>query len=238
MRSPPATATCRPAPAGAPSRTGGATSSSAPSSSPVTVWSPTSSRTPGSPTISTPTPSGDYELLTMSDSETALAPEVVDGRLQVSGRDYYSMLLAEQNLPTEGETTVVLDIEKLADSGGSENSLFLGFAQDADNRAVAWYNRNTSRLGFDIVTDGQSFGGWGDVPADLRPGDRLAVTLSGRWLTAYRWHDGQWDRIHTAPVNGNDDITDPQVRAEYRPAVGFRATSGTLAVDNLELRTR
>lgn len=182
--------------------------------------------------------SGDYELLTMSDSEPALAPEVVDGRLQVSGRDYYSMLLAEENLPTAGETTVVLDIEELADPGGSENSLYLGFAQDADNRAVAWYDRNASRLGFDIVTDGQSFGGWGDVPAHLRPGDRLAVTLSGRWLTAYRWHDGQWDRIHTAPVNGNDDITDPQVRAEYRPAVGFRATSGTLAVDNLELRTR
>lgn len=181
---------------------------------------------------------GDYELLTMSDSETALAPEVTDGRLQVSGENYYSMLTAPQTLPAEGEMTVVADIEEFADSGGEENSLFLGFASDAENRAVAWYNRNTSRFGFDIVSDGQTFGGWGDVPAQLRPGDRIAVTLSGRWLTAYRWHDGQWDRIHTAPVNGTDDLTDPQVRAEYHPAIGFRADSGTLAVDNLQLRTR
>src|SRR5699024_9633446 len=142
--------------------------------------------------------SGDYELLTMSDSETALAPDVVDGRLPVSGRDYYSMLLAEESLPTRGETTVVLDIEELAGSGGSENALFLGFAQDADNRAVAWYNRTRSRLGFDIVTDGQTFGGWGDVPAHLRPAGRLAVTLSGRWLTACRRHAGQWARTPPA----------------------------------------
>ena len=181
---------------------------------------------------------GDYELLTMNDSEAALAPEVIDGRLQVSGENYYSMLTADQALPAEGEMTVVLDIEEFAGSEGQENALFLGFASDAENRAVAWYNRNASRLGFDIVTDGQTFGGWGDVPTQLRPGDRLAVTLSGRWLTAYRWHDGVWDRIHTAPVNGTDDLTDPQVRADYHPTIGFRADGGTLAVDNLQLRTR
>ena len=181
---------------------------------------------------------GEYDLLTMSDSEEAVPPEVVEGRLQVSGENYYSMLTAPQTLPGEGDLTVVADIEEFAETDGEENSLFLGFAADEDNRAVAWYNRSTSRFGFDIVTDEQTFGGWGDVPAQLRPGDRVAVTLSGRWLTAYRWHDGQWDRIHTAPVNGGDDLTDPQVRAEYHPAIGFRSGSGTLAVDNLQLRTR
>src|SRR5699024_4480084 len=121
--------------------------------------------------------SDDYELLTMSDSEAALAPQVVDGRLQVSGQDYYSMLLAEENLPDQGETTVVLDIEELADSGGPERSLFLGVAQDADNRAVAWYNRDTARPGFDIVTDGQTLGGWGEGPAQRGAGGRRAGTV-------------------------------------------------------------
>src|SRR5699024_11378072 len=109
----------------------------------------------------------------------------------------------------------MMDIEEFADSDGAENSLFLGFVKDADTRVVTWYNRNRSRLGFDIVVDGQSYGGWGDVPASLVPGDKLALTLSGRWVNAYRWHDVMGSSIHNATINGTDDITVHQVRSQY-----------------------
>src|SRR5699024_1507323 len=130
----------------------------------------------------------------------------------------------------------MMDIEEFADSDGAENSLFLGFVKDADTRVVTWYNRNQSHLGFDIVVDGQSYGGWGDVPASLVPGDKLARTLSGRRVTASRWSAGQCGRTRTAPATGSDAVTDPQARTQYHAGFGFRATNGAMAIDDFQMR--
>ena len=178
----------------------------------------------------------DYEVLAPSTDPPAGEPEVTDGRLQVEG-EHFTLLRSEAELSGSADNAVVLGIDEFAANDGPENSLHVGFVKDAKNRTMAWYNRETQRFGFDTVVDGKSHGGWGDVPMQLVPGDKIAVTLSGRWLTGYRFHEGRWDRIHTAPVNGPEDLADPDVRADYRAGFGLSSSGGTLAVDDFEVRT-
>ena len=181
----------------------------------------------------------DYEVLSPSAGEPVGDPQVTDGRLQVAGEeDHFTLLRSEAELSASKDTAVVIGIDEFAENDGPENSLQVGFVRDAENRSVAWYNRHTQRFGFDTVVDGKSHGGWGDVPMQLVPGDKIAVTLSGRWLTGYRFHEGRWDRIHTAPVNGPEDLADPDVRADYRAGFALVGSGGTLAVDDFEVRTR
>ena len=57
-------------------------------------------------------------------------------------------------------------------------------------------------------------------------------------MTAYRFHEGRWDRIHSSPINGAQELADPSVRSEYRAGFGLRATSGQLSVDDFEVHAR
>lgn len=179
----------------------------------------------------------DYEVLQPT-GRPAPAPTVADGRLQISGEDYLAILRSKASLPATGDVTSSVTIGDFAETGGRENSLHVGFVADKGTRVGAWYNRSTQRLGFDTFVDGVHTEGWGDVPVQLVPGDKLAVTLSGRWMTAYRFHNGQWDRIHASQVSGVQDLADPAVRANYRAGFGMSASSGTLAVDAFEVRGR
>lgn len=178
-----------------------------------------------------------YEVLQPT-GRPAPAPTIRDGRLQVSGEDYLTILRSKAALPATGDVSSSVTIGDFADTTGAENSLHVGFVADNRTRVGAWYNRSSGRLGFDTFVDGVHTEGWGDVPLQLVPGDKLAVTLSGRWMTAYRFHDGQWDRIHASQVSGAQDLADPAVRATYRAGFGMSATAGTIAVDDVEVRGR
>lgn len=179
----------------------------------------------------------DYEVLQPT-GRPAPAPTVADGSLRVTGEDYLTVLRSKAALPPTGDVSSSVTIGDFADTTGAENSLHVGFVADNRTRVGAWYNRSTGRLGFDTFVDGVHTEGWGDVPVQLVPGDKLAVTLSGRWMTAYRFHDGRWDRIHASQVSGAQDLADPAVRANYRAGFGMSATAGTISVDEVEVRGR
>lgn len=129
---------------------------------------------------------------------------------------------------------------KKADKKADErqDTVQLGYVRDRHTRAMTWYNHATQRLGFDTVVDATLSPASGDVPLQLVPGDELAVTLAGRWMTAYRHHNGHWDRIHSSPVNGEQDLADVAVRRHYRAGFALRASSGTLALDDFAVRGR
>lgn len=44
---------------------------------------------------------------------------------------------------------------------------------------------------------------------------------------------GVWHRVHTAVANGDDNLRDPEVRAQYRYAVALRGDAGTLGIGEL-----
>lgn len=113
-----------------------------------------------------------------------------------------------------------------------QNTLMVGFVRDAQNYSVMWVGHGDHRIGFDTVSDGRLMpnGGNGNVPFAVQEGDRIAMVLSGTWMTGYVERDGVWHRVHTAVANGTDDLTDPAVRAQYRYAVALRGDEGTLKI--------
>lgn len=176
-----------------------------------------------------------YTVLRTSPSEAAPEPVIGNGTLGVSGTSPFYTTVVSDVPVASGDTTIITSVEELKGGTKQQNTIMLGFVRDARNYSVMWYSAIDNRLGFDTVSDGRLTpnGGAGNVPIVVDPGDRLAVTLTGNWMTAYVERNGVWHRAHTAVANGHDDLTDPSVRARYRYAVALRGTNGTIKFGEL-----
>lgn len=176
-----------------------------------------------------------YTTLDTSNWEVAPQPVIGGGVLAVSaGEPFYSTVVSDVPVAA-GDTVVITSVDKWLEGSRRQDTLMVGFVRDAKNYSVMWVGHGDNRIGFDTVSDGRmtANGGNGNVPVVVERGDRIAVVLSGNWMTGYIERDGVWHRVHTGVAMGDDDLRDPAVRAQYRYAVGLRGDAGTLKIGEL-----
>ncbi|UQN28915.1 family 20 glycosylhydrolase [Brachybacterium kimchii] len=181
-----------------------------------------------------------FEVLQPQGKESAPAPRIGGGRLEISSDDPFFSLLAADTTLAKGNMSIEVQIGALLESAKTQNTVMVGTARDAKNYAVAWYSAVDQRIGFDVVSDGVLLpsGAGGTVPAVLGAGDRLGVTVTGTWMAAHVQHQGVWSRVHTGVINAPEDMTDPEVRGRCRAATALRGDAGTLALGELVVRVR
>ena len=176
-----------------------------------------------------------YTTLDTSNWEVAPEPVIGGGVLQVGANEpFYSTVVSDVPVAS-GDSVVITSVDNWLEGAHRQDTLMVGFVRDAQNYSVMWVGHGDNRIGFDTVSGGRLTpnGGNGNVPMVVEKGDRIAVVLSGNWMTGYVERNGVWHRVHTAVAMGDDDLRDPSVRAQYRYAVALRGDAGTLQVGEL-----
>lgn len=179
--------------------------------------------------------SGDYTLLEVDPSVPAPAPQVGDGRLAVSADGDFATLLRSPAALPKGVATVVATVAALPEA--PDGLLCLGVAKDEADYALMWVSA-AGRVGFEIRTNGELTAVIPDAGTVVEPGDRIAATITHRWIAAWAERDGVWHRAHTQALWLAEDMTEKDVRATYRAAVGLRGSGGEVAISSLSLQGR
>ncbi|KQY63818.1 sulfatase [Nocardioides sp. Root140] len=169
---------------------------------------------------------------------------VADGQLSVSAEELTHVVLRSEVAPGSDEVALVLDTGAFAEAG-TQDTVFVGVAKDADNYLLFRYHNGHKRVGFDLrskgrlVTAGQEPHGNLDGTVDLTgPGARYAFVLRGHVATAYADQGSGWEFLFTADTGGVLDLGDPTVRAHYRYATSVRLDDGTITLDGVTARRR
>ncbi|MHA4820295.1 sulfatase-like hydrolase/transferase, partial [Streptomyces aculeolatus] len=164
---------------------------------------------------------------------------VHDSRLAVSADQLTHLVFRSDVAPGSDEVAVVLDPDTFA-GAGTQDTVFVGLARDADNYLLFRYHNGLRRVGWDLridgalITAGAEPVGNLDGTVDLTgPGARYAFVLRGSAATAYADQGGGWEFLFTTDTGGALDLRDPAVRAQYRYALGARLDDGTLTLDGL-----
>jgi predicted Ser/Thr protein kinase len=169
------------------------------------------------------------------DNEVLPRTSAGGGACTGTGDSPYFGLMAGPVL-SSGQAVVTVTFGSFAATGAEEDSVFVGWIKDADDYITAWYNNSRGTTGFDVRVDGELRT---DVPVQIphrfSPGERLALVLSEATITAYAEHQGRFQRLHTAPINGL--LTTDEERRSYRYGFGLRATRGTVSISRLEGRS-
>ncbi|MFB8116957.1 sulfatase [Streptomyces sp. NPDC055962] len=167
------------------------------------------------------------------------AVRVADGQLSVQADTLTHLVFRSDIAP--GSDTAAAVLEPGTFSGaGTQDTVFVGLAQDARNYLLFRYHNGLNRVGWDLCVDGQLITAGAepldglDGTVDLTvPGSRYAFVLHGTRSTAYVDQGRGWEFLFTTDTGGALDLGDPAVRARYRWATGVRIDDGTLTVGGL-----
>lgn len=160
------------------------------------------------------------------------------GVAEASGSSPYFGMLQSGSAPSSAEAVAVLDADRFLGGAANQDSMFTGFAADAGDYVVAWYNNVSHTSGIDLVHGGVlDPSGFTDsccANVTLTPGARLALQLAGNEVTSWVLPAGSslWQRLVSTSVGSVLDLADPTVRAAYRATFGLRGDSGTLAASH------
>ncbi|MGP4110391.1 sulfatase [Streptomyces sp. 4N509B] len=180
-----------------------------------------------------------WEVLPVTEHVGEVA--VADGRLAVSARQLTHLVFRSDVTPRSDEAVAVLTPGTFA-GAGTQDTAFVGVAQDADNYLLLRYHNGLRRVGWDLRVNGQLVTAGAeplhnlDGTVDLTgPKARYAFVLRGSRATAYadQGGGGGWEFLFTTDTRGALDLSDPTVRARYRWATSVRLDNGTLTLDGL-----
>jgi hypothetical protein len=163
---------------------------------------------------------------------------VADGALIASaGRQSAAVLVAPVTAPA-GDFAVILEPRSFA-GASPEDSVLLGRSAGPDDLVLAWYNNHFHTTAADVRVAARDYGddATGGCCTDVTwsPGDRFAVVFSGKSMTSWLDHQGQWRLLRTVPFG---TAVDPQHIEGWSPAIGLRLSTGQLALDRMTVITR
>lgn len=187
--------------------------------------------------------SENYTVLAPPPERTAGTVEIGGGEAAISGQRHYTILKSDtgQDAPF---AAVIVDVKSLVGPGpGPEDSVFAGLYKDPDNFVHAFYNHRNKIAGFDVVSNGQTFG-LGVERADLQAPFRFAFVANENEVTALvstGRNDEGWQplvkrNVQDARRDGLPvlDLRDTQTLAEYKNGFGARANEGgTIVFDRV-----
>jgi arylsulfatase A-like enzyme len=164
---------------------------------------------------------------------------VADGRLSVTSRSLTHLVFRSDVAPGSDEVAVVLDTGTFA-GAGSQDTVLVGLARDADNYLLFRYHDGLHRVGWDLRVNGRQITVGGeplrnlDGTVDLAgPDARYAFVLRGSSATAYADQGQGWEFLFTVDVGGAIDFSDPAVRSQYRYAASVRLDDGAITLDGI-----
>lgn len=175
-------------------------------------------------------------------------------RLVVSTRTPATVLLQSPLAPPSDRFAVTLeprfDEERTASGrrlGGERRRASVGLAKDAANHLSVTYDHARRTVGWTLVTDGVDRSRAGEPePLDALegtvdlsgPGARLGLTANGSTIGVYADQGGGWEFLFLLEVGGEIDLTDPEVRRQWRFATGVGLAAGSQAAGRSRIRQR
>ncbi|MGI8912162.1 MAG: twin-arginine translocation signal domain-containing protein [Rubrobacteraceae bacterium] len=173
-----------------------------------------------------------YQTLSPAPEGDAGSATFGSGKLQVSGDSYFALFKSDtgQRAPF---TTIILDVERFAGSGGEHDAVYAGLVKDADNYVVAWYDDAKKQAGFDVVVDG-AVNSLGTVEVDLPAPARFAFVLNENLVISLSDTGDGFEHLLRRNVEELVDLREPATLSEYKNGFGARASSGTIVLDGVE----
>ncbi|MPZ82183.1 MAG: hypothetical protein GEV28_18000 [Actinophytocola sp.] len=153
------------------------------------------------------------------------------GAYTASSSDPFFAVVAGPTPAPGTDAISMVTIGAMAGTGAPEDSVFVGWAKDADNYVTAWYNHTRHQSGINVRVNGEFLDTPGDAPLTLTPGDRFALTVSGDEIRSYAYTDGGWQPLRTNTIG---DV----VTGELRYGFGLRGSSGSISLAAFEGRSR
>jgi hypothetical protein len=148
-------------------------------------------------------------------------------------------MLQSAAAPSSPQAVTIVDPAAFLGNAKTQDSVFVGWAKDATDYVMAWYNNVSHTSGFDLNLGGVLEPPGFQAPVSsvtLQPGDRFALELSGNSVTS--WAEpggtGAWRELGSTTVAPLLDLIDPGVRAQYHFTFGLRGDPGTMAAGRFE----
>jgi hypothetical protein len=171
--------------------------------------------------------------------ETAPAWSIGGGTARASGSQPWFGMLQSAAAPASPQAVAVADPAAFLGKAKTQDSVFVGFAKDAEDYVMAWYNNVSHTSGFDLNLGGVLQPSGFQAPGSsvtLHPGDRFALQLSGNSVTSWvqPGGSGAWQELASTTVAPVLDLTNAGVRSQYHFTFGLRGDSGTMAAARFE----
>lgn len=171
--------------------------------------------------------------------ETAPTWSIGGGTAQATGSQPWFGILQSAAAPASPQAVAVVDPATFLGNAKTQDSVFVGFAQDAKDYIMAWYNNVSHTSGFDLNLGGVLEPSGFQAPGSsvtLQPGDRFALELSGNDVTSWvqPGGSGTWRELGSTTVAPFLDLTSAGVRSQYHFTFGLRGDSGTMAASRFE----
>jgi hypothetical protein len=171
--------------------------------------------------------------------ETAPGWSIGGGAARASGSQPWFGVLQSAAAPATSQAVAVVDPAAFLGNAKTQDSVFVGFAKDAKDYIMAWYNNVSHTSGFDLNLGGVLEPSGFQAPGSsvtLHPGDRFALELSGNQVTSWAepGDSGAWQELGSTTVAPFVDLTSAGVRSQYHFTFGLRADSGIMAAGRFE----
>jgi hypothetical protein len=171
--------------------------------------------------------------------ETAPTWSIGGGKASASGSQPWFGMLQSAAAPASSQAVAVVDPATFLGNATTQDSVFVGWAKDATDYVMAWYNNVSHTSGFDLNLGGVLEPPGFQAPVSsvtLQPGDRFALELSGNTITSWveSGGTGAWRQLGSTTVAPFLDLTSPGTRDQYHFTSGLRGDSGTMAAGRFE----
>jgi hypothetical protein len=178
--------------------------------------------------------------VTTSTGEIEPTWTVGGGSAQASASQKWFGMLQSGTSPASDESVAVVQPSKFLGDATSQDSVFVGLAENAENYVMTWYNNVSHTSGFDLVQNGvlepSGFQSYCCADVTMSAGDRLALEVSGNTITSWvqPGGTGAWTELLSTTVAPLLDLTNPAVLGQYHYTFGLRGDSGTMAAASFE----
>jgi hypothetical protein len=161
------------------------------------------------------------------------------GQAEADASQPYFSMLQSGTAPATDESVAVVEPSTFLGDAKSQDSVFVGLAENASNYVMAWYNNVSHTSGFDLVQNGvlepAGFQSYCCADVTMNAGDRLALEVSGNSITSWvEPGSGPWQELESTTVAPMLDLTNPATLAQYHFTFGLRGDSGTMAAASFE----
>ena len=157
-----------------------------------------------------------------------------DGRIVGYGAPAFYGWFALNGAPATHDTVTVITLGPFAETGEMEDSVFVGRILNEANYVGAWYNNTRKQVGIDVYVGGERRHETNQADQPLRPGDKLALVVSGDVASSYVRIGENWLKLTETPITPAGALRD---HGRWRHGFALRGTRGTISLEDIEGRS-